>query len=455
MSETPATRRVYIETFGCQMNDYDSARMVRLLESIGYERTEVAKDADLVLVNTCSVRDKAEQKALSRIGRLKKLRQTRPGILFGITGCFAQREGERFLRRMPYLDLVLGTGAIERLPAHVRSLECGRGPVVDTELTPTAAPVPDFGRYLPGKGSPAAAFLTVMRGCNNYCAYCVVPYVRGPECSRPADEILQEAGALLDQGVCELTLLGQNVNSYGRELAGGIDFPALLRQVHELPGLRRLRFTTSHPKDLSDRLIAAFAELPKLAPHMHLPVQAGSNRVLAAMNRGYTVEHYLSRVDALRAARPGLVVTTDILVGFPGESEEDFRQTYALVEHVRYSNIFSFRYSVRPGTAAARWADDVPDPLKIERLMEIQALQQRITRELHQEMVGQHLAVLVEREQTEPGQPRWSGKSGCYREVHFTGDGIRLGDMVTVEIERAFANHLEGRAVDATRPGEA
>ncbi len=452
MSETPTTRRVYLETFGCQMNDYDTARMMRLLETAGYEKVELPKDADLILVNTCSVRDKAEQKALSRLGRLKSLRRTRPGILLGVTGCFAQREGEKFLRRMPYIDLILGTGAIERLPEHIRALECGRGPIVDIDLEPTPSPVTDFGRHLPGKGSSVAAFLTIMRGCDNYCAYCVVPYVRGPERSRPPDDILREARGLITQGAHELTLLGQNVNSYGRGLGDEIDFPRLLTMVHDLDGLTRLRFTTSHPKDLSDRLIDAFAKLPKLAPHLHLPVQAGSNQVLARMNRGYTVEQYLARVDALRAARPGIAVTTDILVGFPGETDDDFRQTCDLVESVRYSNAFSFRYSVRPGTAAAKWPDDVPDEQKIERLINLQARQQRITRELHREMVGGRVEVLVEREQTEPGLPRWSGKSGCYREVHFAGDDIGLGDMVTVEVERAFANHLEGRAAPTAPP---
>jgi tRNA-2-methylthio-N6-dimethylallyladenosine synthase len=340
MSETPTTRRVYLETFGCQMNDYDTARMMRLLETAGYEKVELPKDADLILVNTCSVRDKAEQKALSRLGRLKSLRRTRPGILLGVTGCFAQREGEKFLRRMPYIDLILGTGAIERLPEHIRALECGRGPIVDIDLEPTPSPVTDFGRHLPGKGSSVAAFLTIMRGCDNYCAYCVVPYVRGPERSRPPDDILREARGLITQGAHELTLLGQNVNSYGRGLGDEIDFPRLLTMVHDLDGLTRLRFTTSHPKDLSDRLIDAFAKLPKLAPHLHLPVQAGSNQVLARMNRGYTVEQYLARVDALRAARPGIAVTTDILVGFPGETDDDFRQTCDLVESVRYSNAF-------------------------------------------------------------------------------------------------------------------
>jgi tRNA-2-methylthio-N6-dimethylallyladenosine synthase len=430
------------------MNDYDSARMLSLLAGLGYTRTADPKHADLVIFNTCSVRAKAEQKALSQLGRLKRLRQRNPRLKYVFAGCFAQRAAKELLARHPFLDLVLGTDAIGRLPRHIRALEAGQGPFVDIEFAPTyEEDVRDFGEFLPGKASPVAAFVTIMRGCNNFCAYCVVPYVRGRERSRPVAEILRECGHLVDRGVREITLLGQNVNSYGTGLDEHIDFTELLSRVHKISGLLRLRFTTSHPKDMSDRLCAAFGELSKLANHVHLPVQSGSDAVLARMRRGYTAEAYLSRIDRLRAARPDIAITSDLLVGFPGETEADFEQTMDLIRNVRYSNVFSFRYSERPGTEAARWPDDVPEETKITRLMRLQALQQRITLEEHERLVGRHVEALVERQQ-EPGHEYpWTGKSGCYREIHLRGAGIAVGDLVTVKCQQAFANHLFAEAV--------
>ena len=434
--------RVYLETFGCQMNDYDSARMLRLLLDVGYEQAGEPKDADVLIFNTCSVRDKAEQKALSRIGRFKKLRKLNPQVKFVLAGCFAQRSGQALLRQMPYLNLVLGTGAIDRLPELLQRLDRGAKSLVDIELdNEKTDPATDFGGIVPGKGSPASAFVTCMQGCNNFCAYCIVPYVRGRERSRPADQVFEEVRGLVEHGVREITLLGQNVNSYD---GGGVDFADLLRRIHQIDELVRIRFTTSHPKDCSDRLIDAFAELPKLADHLHLPVQAGSNDVLKRMKRGYTAESYLEKVDKLCQARPGIVLTSDFLVGFPGETEVDFQQTMDLLRKVRYSNVFSFRYSVRPGTAAADLDDDVPEETKIARLMELQQAQREITLALHREMAGKTVEVLVDGEQNEPSRPQWSGKSSCYREVHFDGVGITVGDMVTVEIEKAYANSLRG-----------
>jgi len=439
--------RVYIETFGCQMNDYDSAQMLRLLAAEGYEAAAQPNEADVIVINTCSVRDKAEQKALSRIGRLKKLRKHNPDLKYVIAGCLAQRRGGALLHQMPYLHLVLGTAAVDRLPQHLRALERGARTIVDIEQEDEGAGAcRDFGDIVPGKGSPVAAFTTVMKGCDNYCAYCIVPYVRGRERSRAPAEILREIGLLVAHGVREITLLGQNVNSYGQTLTPPVDFTELLRHVHEIEGLRRIRFTTSHPKDLDDRLIAAFAELPKLAGHIHLPVQSGSNRVLARMGRGYTIEQYLQQVRQFRQTRPEIALTSDILVGFPGESEEDFQQTLDLLESIRYSNAFSFRYSVRPGTAAAEFVDDVPEKEKIDRLMILQERQRDITFELHRALIGRTVDVLVEREQTDADKPRWSGKSGCYREVHFSGDGVQIGDVVTVKVEEAFASSLRGTA---------
>ena len=442
-------RRVFIETFGCQMNDYDSARMLRLLQQDGYEAVATPSDADVVILNTCSVRGKAEQKALSLLGRIKKLRRDRPGLKIVFAGCFAQRGARQLLHSYPYIDLVLGTDAVGRLPRHLHKLEAGFRPIVDVDFAPTyEEDVDDFGDIIPGKGSRVAAFTTIMRGCDNFCAYCIVPYVRGRERSRPVVEILREIAYLTQRGVREITLLGQNVNSYGGVAEEGetIDFAGLLRRVHDLPGIGRVRFTTSHPKDLSDNLIAAFAELPKLANHLHLPIQSGSDRVLAAMNRGYTVAEYLDRVDRLRAARPDIAVTTDLLVGFPGETDDDFRQTLDVVRRVGYSNAFSFRYSVRPGTAADRLADDVPEAAKIARLMELQELQRDITFAQHRALVGTELQVLVDREQDDANEYRHSGKSGCYREIHFAADGVAVGDLVKVKCGEAFANHLLGEA---------
>jgi tRNA-2-methylthio-N6-dimethylallyladenosine synthase len=280
----------------------------------------------------------------------------------------------------------------------------------------------------------------------------VVPFVRGRERSRPAAEVLREMRQLVDRGVREITLLGQNVNSYGRGLTGAPSFPALLRMAHEVNGLTRLRFTTSHPKDMTDDLCRAFAELPKLANHVHLPVQSGSDAVLRRMGRGYDVARYLDRAEKLRAARPDIAITTDLLVGFPGETDADFAATMALAESVRWSNAFSFRYSARPGTAAAGLADDVPETLKIERLMALQDVLRRITAELHQELVGREVRVVVEKKVEDVHPYPWSGKSGCYREIHFQGDGLRIGDLATVACEKAFANHLFGRATAVAKP---
>ncbi|MDP8225511.1 MAG: tRNA (N6-isopentenyl adenosine(37)-C2)-methylthiotransferase MiaB [Candidatus Lernaella stagnicola] len=442
-------RRVYLRTFGCQMNDYDSARMLRLLQLEGFTQTATAADADLVIFNTCSVRAKAEQKALSQIGRLKKLRRDRPAMRIVVAGCFAQRSAAKLLHKYPHIDMVLGTDAIGRLPGHARKLMDGFRGIVDVDFAAAYdEDVEDFGEIIPGKGSKVAAFTTIMRGCNNFCAYCIVPYVRGRERSRPVVEVLREVRQLAAKGVKEITLLGQNVNSYGQGSGvGEVDFAALLRQVHEIEGIRRIRFTTSHPKDLSDRLIEAFAELPKLANHLHLPVQAGSDAVLRAMNRGYEVARYLDRLQRLRDVRENMAITTDILVGFPGETEADFQQTLDLVAKVGYSNSFVFRYSVRPETAAEKLHDDVPEKEKIARLMAVQKMQREITLRQHENLVGQKVEVLVERRQDRDQDHPWSGKSGCYRGVHFAGDGVAVGDVVTVECLQAYANHLLGKAV--------
>jgi tRNA-2-methylthio-N6-dimethylallyladenosine synthase len=443
-----ALRHVYIVTFGCQMNDYDSARMLRLLQDEGITPVDTAAEADLIIFNTCSVRDKAEQKALSLLGRVKKQRHNNPRVRIVMAGCFAQRSARELLHKYPFIDLVLGTDAIGRLPKHVRTLAGGFRPIVDVEFASSyEEDVRDFGDTIPGKGSKVAAFTTVMRGCNNFCAYCIVPYVRGRERSRPIAEVVGEVRRLTEKGVREITLLGQNVNSYGLDAgAGQGDFADLLRAVHDIDGIGRLRFTTSHPKDLSGRLIDAFSELPKLANHMHLPVQSGSDRVLRAMNRGYSVQEYLERVDRLRAGRPDIVITTDLLVGFPGETEEDFAATMDLLDRMQYSNAFVFRYSIRPGTAAAKLVDDVSEKEKIRRLMAIQERQRHITFALHEELVGREVEVLLERRQKRETNFPWSGKSGGYREIHFHAEGVAVGDLVTVKCTQAFANHLFGVA---------
>ncbi|MEW6218059.1 MAG: tRNA (N6-isopentenyl adenosine(37)-C2)-methylthiotransferase MiaB [Thermodesulfobacteriota bacterium] len=434
-------RRVYIETFGCQMNERDSALMADLCQEAGYQPTAAMGEADLVIINTCSVRRKAEEKVYSLLGRLGQSKRRRPGLKVAVSGCVAQQEGAALCERMPHVDLVLGPQGIYRLPALLRELEAGGAPRVETALAADFR-IPMLLPRSAGASPGHKAFVTIMQGCNNFCAYCVVPYTRGREISRPADDILAEIEHLCRHGVREVTLLGQNVNSYGKDGRQQVDFPRLLTLVAAVPGLARLRFTTSHPKDLSDDLVALFADLAVLCPHLHLPVQSGANRILARMNRRYTREAYLERVAALRQARPDVALTTDIIVGFPGESEADFQETMRLVEEVRFHGAFSFKYSDRPPARAAAMDDKVPAATQQDRLARLQASQAAITRERHAELVGQTIPVMADGPARQAGQ--WTGRTPTNLVVNFLAQGITPGTVLPVRVQEACAHSLRG-----------
>lgn len=435
----------FIKTFGCQMNVRDSERMAGFLLEHGFQPAAEEARADLVVVNTCSIREKPEQKVYLTLERLSRLKPFRPGMILAVSGCVAEQEGERLLERVPGLDLVLGTRFVPCLPELVDQAAEGRRLAVtgwDGSEDPAWFENPVC-RPEPG----VSAFVTIMQGCDNFCAYCVVPYVRGPERTRPPAEVLAEVARLAESGVKEVILLGQNVNAYGRKNGVGITFPELLRRVAEVPGVERVRFTTSHPKDLSDELIAVMAEHPKVMEHLHLPVQAGSNRILAAMNRGYTREHYLERVAALRRAMPEVGLTTDLIVGFPGEREEDFQQTLALMAEAQYDESYSFRFSPRPATPAGRMEGQLSEEVKLERLYRLQALQAEMTARKHEALVGSVQEILVEG-RSKNDLTRETGRSRTNRPVHVpVGVQERKGRILRVRVTRALKHSLVGEVI--------
>jgi tRNA-2-methylthio-N6-dimethylallyladenosine synthase len=436
------SKKLYIETFGCQMNVNDSETMVTLLKDLDYEPTDSAAKADLILLNTCCIRAKAEQKVYSQLGRLKSLKIREKKVLLGVGGCIAQQEGERLLKRVPHLDLVFGTHSLHLLPDMVRAAEKGERLSRNDFLDPESR-LDLFPRRETAGG--VARFVTVIQGCDNFCSYCIVPYVRGREISRRSGEILQEIRELSEAGVREVTLLGQNVNSYGIKSPEEPGFAELLHRVAELDGIERIRFTTSHPKDMSPSLIDCFAELPKLCSHVHLPAQSGSDRVLKAMNRGYTRREYLDRIAALKKARPGLTITGDMIVAFPGETEEDFRQTLSLMEEVGYTDLFSFIFSARPETAAAKLPDTLTRKEKQERLDRLQQLQHLMTRERNKSQLGSLQEVLVEGPSRRGDQV--FGRTSGNRIVNIAADPSLVGQIVTVRIVEAFQNSLLGEIV--------
>ncbi|HXC88821.1 MAG TPA: tRNA (N6-isopentenyl adenosine(37)-C2)-methylthiotransferase MiaB [Stellaceae bacterium] len=441
------TRRVFIATHGCQMNVYDSTRMAELLAPLGYGRAEAPEDADLVILNTCHIREKAAEKVFSELGRIRALqtRRARRGaghMLIAVAGCVAQAEGAEIRRRAPYVDLVFGPQAYHRLPEMVALAErAGGAGVVDTSF-PEEPKFDRLSRLRPGQG--VAAFLTVQEGCDKFCTFCVVPYTRGAEYSRPVAQILDEARQLVAGGARELTLLGQNVNAYHGVAPDGDEWGLgeLIRALAELPGLDRIRYTTSHPRDLDEALVAAHREVPQLMPFLHLPVQSGSDRVLAAMNRRHTAADYRRAVASLREARPDLALSTDLIVGFPGESDADFAATLDLVAEVGFAQAFSFRYSRRPGTPAAAAADQVPEPVKVERLAVLQELLARQQRAFNAACVGRVLPVLLEKPGRHPGQ--LVGRSPYLQSVHLAAASASVGDIVPVAIAAAGQNSLSG-----------
>ncbi len=432
-------RKLFIKTYGCQMNVYDSERMAEAMGSEGYVLTDTAEGADMVLLNTCHIREKAAEKVYSDLGRLKPLKAENPDLKIGVAGCVAQAEGAEIMRRMPLVDLVVGPQAYHRLPAMVR----GEAPALDTEF-----PAEDKFEHLPkSKATRRAptAFLTVQEGCDKFCAFCVVPYTRGAEVSRPAERILSEARDLVSRGVREITLLGQNVNGWhGQGGDGEWHLGRLIRALAEIDGLDRIRYTTSHPNDMTDDLIEAHGAEPKLMPYLHLPVQSGSDRVLKAMNRKHTAADYLRLIERIRAARPDILLTSDFIVGFPGETDADFRDTLRLIEEVGFGTAFSFKYSARPGTPAAD-RPEIETATADARLQELQALLSRQQKATQESMVGREVGVLFEKPGRLAGQ--MVGKSDYLHAVHVHAPKVAAGDLVRVRITASAPNSLAGELV--------
>ncbi|TSE25122.1 tRNA (N6-isopentenyl adenosine(37)-C2)-methylthiotransferase MiaB [Tepidimonas aquatica] len=437
------SKKVYIRTFGCQMNEYDSAKMADVLAAAeGYEPTDDPDQADLILFNTCSVREKAQEKVFSDLGRVKHLKQK--GVLIGVGGCVASQEGEEIIKRAPYVDVVFGPQTLHRLPELLRQRQQQARPQVDISFPE----IEKFDHLPPARVEGASAFVSIMEGCSKYCSYCVVPYTRGEEVSRPLEDVLVEVASLAEQGVKEVTLLGQNVNAW-RGGDDGEDFALLLECVADIPGIERIRYTTSHPNEFTPRLIEAYARIPKLVSHLHLPVQHGSDRILMAMKRGYTAMEYKSTVRKLRAVRPDISLSSDFIVGFPGETDEDFAKLMKLVQDVGFDASFSFIFSPRPGTPAANLPDDTPHEVKLQRLQTLQkALEANVAR-ISASRVGTVQRILVEGPSKKNPQ-ELMGRTECNRIVNFDGGphGQRLvGQMIEVRITQALPHSLRGEVV--------
>lgn len=445
-------RHLYLKTYGCQMNEYDSARIADVLRAeCGLELTDNADAADVILVNTCSVREKAEDKLYSQLGVFRPLKQARPDLVLGVGGCVASQEGEALLARAPFVDLVFGPQTLHRLPAMLRALTETRRPQVDISFPE----IEKFDRLPAPRTSRASAFLSIMEGCSKYCSFCVVPYTRGEEISRPVADVLAELDALVAQGVREVTLLGQNVNAYAGPLPDGTpaDLALLIDRVAEREAIARIRFTTSHPLEFTDRLIDAYARVPKLANALHLPVQSGSDAVLMRMKRGYTTLEYKQKIRRLRAVRPDISVSSDFIVGFPGESAEDFARTLAFIAEVGFDQSFSFLYSRRPGTPAAALPDEVDEAEKSRRLAELQELINGQARRISQGMVGTVQRVLVERPSRRDAR-QFAGRTENNRWVNFDAPPDTLQQFADVLITEAMPNSLRGRLVAAVPAGE-
>ncbi|NNF92737.1 MAG: tRNA (N6-isopentenyl adenosine(37)-C2)-methylthiotransferase MiaB [Boseongicola sp.] len=430
-----APKKLFIKTYGCQMNVYDSERMAEHLGGEGYVVTEAAEDADMILLNTCHIREKAAEKIYSELGRLRPLKDARPDLKIGVAGCVAQAEGAEIMARQPMVDLVVGPQSYHRLPELERKVRGGEK-ALDTDF-----PEEDKFEHLAGRPKARrgpTAFLTVQEGCDKFCAFCVVPYTRGAEVSRPANRVMTEARDLVERGVREITLLGQNVNAYHGHEAG---LAGLIRDLAGIDGLERIRFTTSHPNDMDDALIAAHGEIEKLMPYLHLPVQSGSDRILKAMNRAHTAEEYVQLIGRIRAARPDILMSGDFIVGFPGETDQDFADTMALIAEVGYGQAFSFKYSARPGTPAAE-RTEVAEAVKQARLQELQALLARQQRDAQNAMIGREVKVLFEKPGRMPGQ--MVGKSEYLHAVHVQANRIEPGDIMSVRIVRSNSNSLGG-----------
>jgi len=423
------------------MNVHDSEQIAALLADYGYKLTDNVKFADLILVNTCSIREKAEQKAHSELGRLGVLKDRNPELIIGVGGCLAQHLGEKFYKKLPFLDFVFGTHNIHLLPEIVNSVETKRSKITKIDFYKS---LNSMGIYAPPVNGAIAAFVSIMQGCNNFCAYCVVPYLRGPEMSRHPEEIIQEIKKLAACGVKEITLLGQNVNSYGKTLGNGYNFSTLIKQIGQITGIERIRFTTSHPRDLSEELVNCFAEEEKLCEHIHLPVQSGSNKILALMNRGYTIEDYIKKVDHLREKCPRISITSDIIVGFPGESEKEYQETIDMMEKIRFDSTFSFKYSERKGTAAQKLQGRIEECVKQQRLKLLQTLQDRHTLEKNTQLEGSRHELLIEGRSKNSGHDLM-GRTRSGKIVNFAGDPELVGKLVDVTITMAYLHSLRGK----------
>lgn len=438
-------QKLYIHTFGCQMNEYDSSKIGDVLRrSHSLELTSNPEEADVLLLNTCSVREKAQEKVFSQLGRWRSLKNKRPGVIIGVGGCVASQEGVAIQQRAPYVDIVFGPQTLHRLPQLLEQVWREKQPVVDVSFPE----MEKFDAFPPPRAEGPKAFVSVMEGCSKYCTYCVVPYTRGPEVSRPVREVIEEVKALAAQGVKEVNLLGQNVNAYRGETEDGdeADLAWLLFEVAAIDGIERIRFTTSHPAEFDDNLIEAFAAIPKLVDHLHLPVQSGSDRILARMKRGYSRCDYLEKVSKLRLVRPDLSLSSDFIVGFPGETEEDFEQTLDLIDQVGFDFSYSFIYSPRPGTPAADMADDVPLAVKRERLSRLQGKIQAMAAEISRKLIGTRQRILVEGASRK--NPReLCGRTANNRVVNFQGPPTLAGQFVEVIIAEALPNSLRGRLV--------
>jgi tRNA-2-methylthio-N6-dimethylallyladenosine synthase len=442
-------KKLYIRTYGCQMNEYDSDKMADVLNaSAEFEKTDDPAEADVILFNTCSVRENAQERVFHALGRLRPLKQARPDIIIGVGGCVASQEGAVIVDRAPYVDVVFGPQTLHRLPQLIEARRRTGRPQVDISFPE----IEKFDALPPAKVEGCTAFVSIMEGCSKYCSFCVVPYTRGEEVSRPFDDVLTEIAGLADQGVKEITLLGQNVNAYRGTMSDGetADFALLLEYLAEMPGIARLRYTTSHPREFTQRLIDSYRRLPQLVDHVHLPVQSGSDRILSAMKRGYTRLEYKSIIGRLRAARPGVSIATDFIVGFPGETEPDFDQTMKLVEEVGFDDSYSFMYSPRPGTPAAAFADQVPLEIKQARLARLQAALDASAKAISESMVGGVERILVEGASRK--NPReLAGRTSNNRVVNFSGSSRLIGKLIDVSITAALAHTLRGE-VRLTEP---
>jgi tRNA-2-methylthio-N6-dimethylallyladenosine synthase len=448
MRDPAMSKKVFIKTFGCQMNEYDSDKMADVLGAAqGYTQTQDVDEADLILFNTCSVREKAQEKVFSDLGRVKHLKEK--GVLIGVGGCVASQEGAEIIKRAPYVDVVFGPQTLHRLPEMLNQRARQSLPQVDISFPE----IEKFDHLPPARVEGATAFVSIMEGCSKYCSYCVVPYTRGEEVSRPFDDVLVEVAGLADQGVREVTLLGQNVNAYRGKMGDTTeiaDFALLLEYVAEIPGIERIRYTTSHPNEFTQRLIEAYARIPKLVSHLHLPVQHGSDRILMAMKRGYTAMEYKSTVRKLRAIRPDLSMSSDFIVGFPGETEDDFQKMMKLIDDVGYDISFSFIFSPRPGTPAANLSDDTPHAVKLQRLQQLQAALEANVARISASRVGTVQRILVEgpSRKSSTAAPELMGRTECNRVVNFPAgpNGSRLvGQMVDVTITETNGYTLRGQ----------